>query len=276
MTRAALAALALVALAGCASSSSQPKPIEQQQMTQANLQADLSALKSRNQELRMRLEDIEAVLGRKERGFTLDDVNRRLAQLEQAVARMAATLGVDYKPEPAPDSAAYAQAAPAAPAVPSGPASPGYAPYQPPGAPQATAPAAPAAPAATGGNDPAEAIYSMGMEAYNRREYDKASTLFSELIKSYPASSQAPSALFWQAEANYQQGDYGRAALISQDLIQKYPSHPLVPSAMLKQAQSFRRLGKGPAAKILLQDVAKRYPGTPEARAAAAMLKEMR
>ena len=124
MTRAALAAPALLALllSGCASSSSQPRPMEAQQVSQADLQADLSSLKSRNQELRMRLDDIESVLGRKGRGFTLDDVNRRLAQMEQAIARMAATLGVDYKPEPAPDSAAYAQAAPAAPAVPSGPA----------------------------------------------------------------------------------------------------------------------------------------------------------
>lgn len=267
MTRAALAALALLALAGCASSSSQPKPIDQQQMTQANLQADLSALKSRNQELRMRLEDIEAVLGRKERGFTLDDVNRRLAQLEQAVARMAATLGVDYKPEPAASAPLQAQTPAAYPAAAAASAAqPAYQPYQPAGAP---------APQAAS-NDPAEAIYAMGMEAYNRREYDKASTLFSELLKSYPASAQAPGALFWQADSNFQQGDYARAALICQDLIQKYPSHPLVPSAMLKQAQCFRRLNKAPAAKALLDSVAKLFPGTPEARAAAAMLKEMR
>ena len=246
--------LVALALASCAPSS---KPIDQEQMAQANMQADMSALKSRTQEMRMRLEEIESILGRQGRGFTLEDVNKRLAQLEETVARMAATLGVDAGAR-APSSVG-----------------PGFAPA---GQTPSTYDTAPAGPITMGADstDPAEAIYNMAMEAYNQRDYDRANTLFSELNKSYPSSRQAPNALFWQAESNYQQGDYARAALICQDLIQKYPNHPMAPSAMLKQGLCFRKLGKVQAAKIVFQDIGKRYPGSPEARSAQVQLRELR
>ncbi|WP_243362240.1 tol-pal system protein YbgF [Fundidesulfovibrio terrae] len=257
-------ALALaLGLSGCAA---EPKPVDPGQMAQANMQADLTALKSRNQELRMRLEEIESILGKQGRGFTLEDVNKRLAQLEETVYRMAATLGVDAgtrAPSPSGTTAAPAGQYPGAPS-----GTPGsYGADTPPAGPISMGP---------GSTDPAEAIYNMAMEAYNQRDYDRANTLFSEMLKSYPSSRQAPGALFWQAETNYQQGDYARAALLCQDLIQKYPSNPMAASAMLKQGLCFRKLGKLQAAKILFQDVVKRYPGGPEARSAQVQLKELR
>lgn len=269
-----LPVLAAALLASCASQQHSP---DREQVAQANMQADVISLKSVTQELRKRTEDLESVLGRKGRGFTLEDVNRRLDQLEQTVNRMAARLGIEQTAAaPSPSGGWAGEAAP-----PSGPygVSPAhsepsragtYAPY--------AAETPPAGPITMGpdSTDPAEAIYNMGMEAYNRREYDRANTLFSELLKSYPSSRQAPGALYWQAEANYQQGDYGRAALLCQDLIQKHPNHPLASSAMIKQAQSFRKLGKAKAARILLEDVARRYPGSPEAVSAQALLRELR
>jgi len=261
------AALAALLLTACAS---QQQAVDQERIAQANMQADVSSLKSVTQELRRRTEDLEASVGRKGQGTSLEDLNRRLNQVEQTVSRIAAQLGIEQAP------AATSQA------MPDGSGSPYASPYsQPSQAGQRTAYGSetpPAGPIAMGpdSSDPAEAIYNMGMESYNRREYDRANTLFAELLKSYPSSRQAAGALFWQAESNYQQGDYGRAALLCQDLIQKYPSNPMVPSAMLKQAQSFRKLGKVKAAKILLQDVVKRYPASPEARSAQATLRELR
>lgn len=292
--------LVLGLLAGCAA---QAPPTDPSQMAQANMQADVSSLKSRTQEMRARLEDIETQMGRKGQGLTLEDVNQRLTRLEDVVTRLAATLGVDPGTRPSAPSAASSAAPTAAPAA-SSPAyaapaaSPGYAPpaasggqavlganqdpyarYQPPTPLPRAQQMEDDPPPILGGSDssaPDEAIYNMGMESFSQRDYDRANTLFSELIKSYPKSRQAPTALFWQAESNYQQGDYGRAALLCQDLIQKYPSHALVASAMLKQALCFRKLNKAPAAKIVLQDVVKRFPGTPEGRSAQAQLKELK
>ena len=251
--------LALLALAGCASEPAR-QTIPAEQLTQANAQADLTSLKSRVQEMRVRIDELESVQGKAGRGVTLDEVNRRLALLEETVSRMAATLGVDT-------GSRAPSASPGVSAPPARTGSPAYNPDSP-----------PVAPITMGqtGNDPAEAILNMGMESFNQQDYNRANSLFSELLKSYPTSRQAPNALFWQAETNFQQGDYARAALICQDLIQKFPNNPMVPSAMLKQALSFRKLGKLQAAKILLQDVEKRYPGSPEARSAQMQLRDLR
>lgn len=257
-------------LAGCAAEPSR-QTIPAEQLSQADAQADLTALKSRVQEMRARIDELEGVQGKAGRGVTLDEVNRRLALLEETVSRMAATLGVD--------AGSRAPSASSGTPVPGGPGGPGYgqAPARG-GSPGYDPDAPPVAPITMGqaGNDPAEAIQNMAMESFNQRDYNRANSLFSELLKSYPNSRQAPNALFWQAETNFQQGDYARAALICQDLIQKYPNNPLVPSAMLKQALSFRKLGKLQAARILLQDVEKRYPGTPEARSAQMQLRDLR
>ena len=256
--------LALLGLSACAGSPA--KTIEPEQLSQANLQADVAALKSRTQEMRARIDELETIQGKPGRGVTLDDVNRRLALMEETVSRMAATLGVDAGSR-APSASSSPGGVPAAPARETSPA---YDPEAPPIAPITMGPGG------AGVADPAEAIQSMGMEAFNQRDYNRANSLFSELLKSYPNSRQAPSALFWQAETNFQQGDYARSVLLCQDLIQKHPNNPLVPSAMLKQALGFRKLGKLPAAKILLQDVEKRFPGTPEARSAQAQLRDLR
>ena len=267
------AVLFAVALTACAPP---PAPINQEQMSQANLQADVSALKSRTQEMRMRLDELEAVLGKQGSGYTLEDVNRRLAQLEETVARMAATLGVDSGVRAPSAGQAPAAREPAPGGYPEYPEYSGHPGY--PGYPASPPQAPPAAPSTTEpeSTDPAAAIFNMAMESYNQRDFERANTLFAELLKSYPASRQAPEALFWQADANFQQGDYARAALICQDLLQKYPNHPRAASAMIKQGLCFRKLGKIQAARIVFGDVVKRYPSSAEARSAQAQLRELK
>ncbi|GAB6037191.1 hypothetical protein JCM15519_17500 [Fundidesulfovibrio butyratiphilus] len=290
--RLAVAALAL-ALAGCAN-----QKIPDENVTQANLYADVNALKSRTQELRRSVEALEARTGGKNADVSLEDVNARLTRLESVVTRLAQALSLDV------GQSALGPGAPAGPgttneaparsdvsqsamtAAGSEPASPAgsYAPqgqsergdeYAPDTA-ETRRPADDASQAvetaARTAATPAEGIYNLAMEAYNARDYAKAAGLFAEMLRAYPGDRLAPSALFWQADSFYQQGDYARTALLCQDVIQKYPGHSLAASAMLKQAQAFRRLGRDQAARIVLQEVVKRYPGSAEARSAQAQL----
>ena len=287
-------------------------PINNAQMAAANNQADLYAMKSSNQEIRQRLEELESRLGRQgQGGASLEDLNARLTRLEATVGRMAATLGVDTSAA-GPVTSGPAASGPVA----AQPFSPGMAAPQPQsqlgavvydsgsdadsgdgyGSPQAAAPYQPAnrpypaagtsyqapgdgpypsaanTPSSVSG-DQAESVYRMAEDAYNQRDMARAATLLEQLVKSYPSSPRVPDALYWQAQANIQQGDYGKAALVTQDLIQKYPTHPRVPSAMLTQSLAFRKLGKAQAAQTVLQDVIKRFPDTPEARSAQAQLR---
>jgi len=301
--RLVLSFAALTTLPACAI---EPAPASSQQLSAVNSQADFMAMQSSTQELRQRLDALEARIGRQgQGGVSLEDVNARLSRLEAAVARMAATLGVDAGQTTAlqnPPAAAQQQpgyqappsAAPQQPAYDSGDDSEpqgGYTPqngspqggYIPPGgyvsqsqggyAPQAQggyAPQAPSQPPA----DQAESVYRMAEEAYNQNDMAHAATLLDQLVKGYPNSPRVPDALFWQAQAAARQGDYGKAALLSQDLIQKYPNSPRVPQAMLAQSLAFRKLGKTQAAQAVLQDVVKRFPDTPEARSALAQLRQ--
>ena len=256
----------VLALALCAACAPEP-PINQQQMMDANTQADLTSLKSTTQEMRQRLESLEARLGPQGQGG-IEDINARLSRLEATVARMATTLGVDTS---GPATDATGQTPSAAPSAPQGPATDSgseqpqsaAAPAQQP-APNPSAMAAPA--------DQAQNIYRMAEDAFNQRDMARAQGLLAQLVQSFPDSPLVPDALYWQAQAAAQQGDYAKAALACQSLIQKYPNHPRVPSAMLTQSLAFRKLGKDQAALTVLQEVVKRFPNTPEARSAQAQL----
>lgn len=289
-----LAWLALAALlSGCAS-----QKIPDENLAQANLNADIGALKSRVQELRRRVEELEGRTGGKNADISLEDINARLTRLESVVTRMAQALSLDVgqgslgpgaptgpgaTSEATARSDASQSALTTASPEPSGPAGA----YEPPSRADRTdedsarsdaverpyADSSQSVESATRtAATPAEGIYNLAMEAYNARDYAKAAGLFAEMLRAYPGDRLAPSALFWQADSCYQQGDYARTALICQDVIQKYPGHSLAPSAMLKQAQAFKRLGRDQAAQIVLQDVVKRYPGSAEARSAQAQL----
>lgn len=299
MKRASLL-LAAAALAGLMSGCVSQK-IPDENVAQANLYADLNALKSRTQDLRRSVENLEARTGGKNADVSLEDINARLTRLESVVTRMAQALSLDVgqsslgpgapsgpgaTTETPARSEASQSALTAGIAEPSGPAST----YEPPARtdqtddeyaarpPEARQPYShsdadlSAQSAARTAATPAEGVYNLAMEAYNARDYAKAGGLFAEMLRSYPGDRLAPSALFWQADSYYQQGDYARTALLCQDVIQKYPGHTLAASAMLKQAQAFKRLGRDQAARIVLQDVIKRYPGSAEARSAQAQL----
>jgi len=302
MNKSIIALSLLCALAACAPA----RPIDDQQIAQANTVADLNAVKSKQQETRMRLEELEARLGDRGDATSLQDLNARVSRLEETVARIAATLGVDTGVR-APSAAPAVQPGAYPPAVQQAPSgapqgrypdtyqggytAPGAGPAyrandpmrydaddedRPPNLPPVSGRSPSSSMGEPSSTDPAEAVYTMAMDSFNQRDYERANTLYSELLKSYPNSKQAPNALFWQAEINFQQGDFARAALLCQDLLQKYPNSPMAPAAMLKQGLSFKRLNKTPAAKILFQDVVKRYPNSPEARSAEIQLREIK
>jgi HEAT repeat protein len=54
--------------------------------------------------------------------------------------------------------------------------------------------------------DPADSIYSIGREAFNRQDYSRAAARFSEVIAKYPNSRQVSAAAYYQAFALYRVG----------------------------------------------------------------------
>jgi HEAT repeat protein len=54
--------------------------------------------------------------------------------------------------------------------------------------------------------DPADSIYSIGREAFNRQDYSRAAARFAEMIAKYPNARQVSAAAYWQAFALYRVG----------------------------------------------------------------------
>lgn len=132
---------------------------------------------------------------------------------------------------------------------------------------EAVAPA-PAAPA-----DPADALYDRALNAFRERKYDEARQDWAEFVKTFPKNAKVANAVFWQGECYYQMGQYGKAILAYQDIIDKYKKSSKYRAAVLKQGMAFHKLGKPGPGKLRLESLIKEYPDSPEAARAKQFLK---
>jgi tol-pal system protein YbgF len=273
---------ALFLLSGCAgsetssSSAVKGKPIDPQAQAQANLLAEVDGLKSQVQRLSAEVEDLNLQVrtltegGDSSGGATLPELNKRIQKLEGNLRQMGSQLGVEVDGQQ-----------PAAGQQPGAPGS-GIDPQAqqaslPPGAPavQAPAPQAPGrttdVPAAANA-DPAEAIYTKGMQAFQAKDYDKAASMWRDVAKNYPKHNLASNAYFWMGEAYFQKGDMAQAVLNYNEVVEKFPKSTKAPSAMLKMGMAFQKLNKKDAARLMFQDLVKKFPDSAEARRAKALL----
>lgn len=276
---------ALFLLSGCAGadSSSSPvkgKPIDPQAQAQANLLAEVDGLKSRVQALAAEVEDLNTQVrsltegGDASGGASLPELSKRLQKLEGNLRQMGSQLGVEVdgqqpaggqQPGSGPGSGIDTQAQQAS-LPPGAPAAP---------APQVQAPQAPARPTdvpSAANADPAEAIYTKGMQAFQAKDYDKAASMWRDVAKNYPKHTLASNAYFWTGEAYFQKGDMAQAVLNYNEVVEKFPKSTKAPASMLKMGMAFQKLNKKDAARLMFQDLIKKFPDSAEARRAKSLL----
>ena len=122
----------------------------------------------------------------------------------------------------------------------------------------ATSPAPPAASAAT-----AEAegrAYEAAYNLFKIGNYQGAIAGFQNFRKSYPASSLAPSAVYWIGNSHYALRDFKSAIGVQQNLVSVYPDSAKVPDALLNIASSQQEMNDNAAAKKTLEALIARYP----------------
>jgi len=255
----ARAAVILTALGlfGCASHQDIPPEMSQQ----ANLQADVDALKQQVRGLKGEVEDIKYQVSAMGEEGGLREMAGRVQKLESNVNAMASQLAVDL-------GGAGAQGA--QPAAVAGPGDADVSAAAAQIAPPAAQPAPSVSPARA--DEPAEGLYAKAMKAFESRNYAQAQSLWAEFVKDYPKHPLAANSLFWEGEAYYQMNDFARAALAYQEVITKFPKNIKVPAAYLKQGSSFIKLGNKKAGELVLQDLIKKFPDTAEAKRAKALL----
>ncbi|MEF3695799.1 tol-pal system protein YbgF [Desulfolutivibrio sp.] len=157
----------------------------------------------------------------------------------------------DYEDVPAPRQSPYAQA---------------------PAAPVAQSLAQPGAPVLNPPKDPADALYTQALQAFNAKQYREALSMWTEFTKNFSKSPLVPNTYFWIGECNYQVGDYANAVLSYQEVIDKFPKSNKYPDALFKRGASFVKLNNKQAAKISFQELITKYPNSPLAQRAKAMM----
>lgn len=184
------------------------------------------------------------------------DLDSRLRRIEQPGLPATSVAPAAIAP-PVAVSSAPSSPAPSAPSASSGAIS---IPAAVPGT-KAVVATIPAAPTATATSAEAETrAYEMAYNLFKIGNYPGAIVGFQNFRKNYPASSLAPSAVYWIGNAHYALRDFKSAISVQQNLVSTYPDSAKVPDALLNIASSQQEMNDNAAAKKTLEVLVTKYP----------------
>ncbi len=125
--------------------------------------------------------------------------------------------------------------------------------------------------------EPAEkAAYDAAFVLFRKPDFPAAQGAFADFVRRYPQSGYAPSALFWQANAQYANRDYQGAINNFRSMISQAPDHPKASEAALSIANCQLEIKDTRAARKTLEDLVKVYPQSEAAVAAKERLSRMK
>ena len=107
-------------------------------------------------------------------------------------------------------------------------------------------------------------------------QYAKAREEFQKFLKQHPKTTYSDNAQFWIGETWYVEKKYERAIVEYEKVIQGFPAGDKVQDALLKQGMSFQKLGDKASAKIVYQQIIKKYPQTNQAKTSRTKLSELK
>ncbi|MDQ7833282.1 MAG: tol-pal system protein YbgF [Desulfovibrionaceae bacterium] len=145
-------------------------------------------------------------------------------------------------------------------------------PFAPAVQPPATTTVQSGAPALAPPKDPADALYTQALQAFNAKQYREALSMWTEFTKNFSKSPLVPNTYFWIGECNYQTGDFANAVLSYQEVIDKFPKSNKFPDALFKRGAAFLKLNNKQAAKISFQELITKFPNSPLAQRAKTMM----
>jgi len=129
---------------------------------------------------------------------------------------------------------------------------------------------------ALNGKSDKESLYASAYEVFKEGKYEKARADFQTFLKLHPQTEYSGNAQFWIGECYYYEKNYEKAILEYEKVVKNYPEGNKVPYALLKQGLSFQQLGDKTSARLILQQIIRDYPNTNQARTARAKLLEIR
>ena len=136
---------------------------------------------------------------------------------------------------------------------------------------------APAVPDESAAGSPAdeEKAFNVALLDYNRGNYALAADGLGLFLKAHPQSPRCPDALFYLGLAAYNQKDYQKAQPVFERILKEYSSSAQFLPAKLKRAQCLLKQGLKPAAITAFKEITDSFSGSSEARNAKQELDDL-
>lgn len=105
-----------------------------------------------------------------------------------------------------------------------------------------------------------KSMYQQGQNLLKQKKYDQAASVFSDMLRQYPAGSLAPNARYWLGECYYASGRWSSAAAEFQRCADDFPQSAKAPDSLLKLSYSYDKMGDGPQAMAAMDRLLTQYP----------------
>ena len=107
-------------------------------------------------------------------------------------------------------------------------------------------------------------MYDISLQQYRRGSLATARLGLREFLRVFPTHERAPDALFYIGES-FEQAAPDSAAAVYDQVVKTYPKSPRAPSALYKQGLLAEQRGDKPTARTFYSRVIATYPRSPEA-----------
>lgn len=125
-------------------------------------------------------------------------------------------------------------------------------------------PGAPVGPSGNPAGPGPDQMYDLSLQQYRRGSLATARLGFREFLRVYPTHDHAPDALFYIGES-FEQSAPDSAAAVYDQVVKTYPNSPRAASALYKQGLLAEQRGDKTLARTLYSRVIAGYPRSPEA-----------
>ncbi len=117
--------------------------------------------------------------------------------------------------------------------------------------------------------------YERAFNLLKEGRYDLAVEAFKAFVQTYPKGRYTDNAQYWLGEANYVQRNFKTALSEFEQVVNNFPNSPKRPDALLKLGYTYQALGDNDKARLSLNSVRMNYPDTTAARLAGKRLQEL-
>jgi len=129
---------------------------------------------------------------------------------------------------------------------------------------------------ATAGLPGGDEIYKAALDDYARGNYDLAISGFRSYVTKYPKGTLGAHSQYWLGECYYSQKKFEQSVIEFDAVLKQYPSSDKARSALLKKGYAYLALDDVARGRSALREVIEKYPGTHEASLAESRMTNLK